>query len=212
GKRKADVKIILSGAGSAGISITRLLLAAGFRDITLFDRCGALYSGNPAMNWAQREIAELTNPEKRQGSLAELLAGADVFLGYSAPGLMTTEMVRTMNRDAIIFACANPTPEIFPEDAKAGGARVVSTGLSDYPNQINNVLVFPGVFRGAMDVGASDINEEMKMAAARALAELIDEGELNEDNIIPKPFDPRVAPAVARAVAEAARRSGVARI
>ncbi len=212
GKKKEDVRIVLSGAGSAGISITRLLLSAGFRNIILSDRFGALYDGNPAMNWAQQEIAEQTNPEKRRGSLAELLVGADVFLGFSAPGLVTTDMVRTMNRDAIIFACANPTPEIFPEDARAGGAKVISTGRSDYPNQINNVLVFPGVFRGALDVGASDINEEMKMAAARALAELIDDSDLSADNIIPKPFDPRVAPAVAKAVARAARESGVARI
>ena len=212
GKKREDVHIVLSGAGSAGISITRLLLRAGFRHIILSDRFGTLYSGNPAMNWAQQEIAELTNPEKRQGSLAELLVGADVFLGFSAPGLVTADMVRTMNRDAIIFACANPTPEIFPEDAKAAGAKVVATGRSDYPNQVNNVLAFPGVFRGAMDVGSRDINEEMKMAAAEALASLIPAGELDADHILPQPFDPRVGPAVAKAVSEAARRSGVARM
>ena len=164
------------------------------------------------MNWAQQEIAKVTNREKKQGKLADLMAGADVFIGVSAPNLVTPDMVRTMNKDAIVFACANPTPEIFPDDAKAGGARVVATGRSDYPNQINNVLAFPGIFRGALDVRASDINEEMKMAAAQALAAVIPDGELSEDNIIPKPFDPRVVPAVAQAVAEAARRTGVSRI
>ena len=212
GKKKEEVKVVFSGAGSAAISITKLLLAAGFRDITLCDKFGAVYEGNENLNWAQEEIAKRTNLEKKQGNLAQLLVGADVFIGVSAPNLVTAEMVKTMNRDAIVFACANPTPEIFPEDAKAGGARVVSTGRSDYPNQINNVLAFPGVFRGALDVRASDINEEMKMAAAQALAELIGEDELNENNIIPQPFDPRVVPAVAKAVAEAARRTGVARL
>ena len=211
GKNREDVKIVTSGAGAAAISITKLLLAAGFRDITLCDKFGALYEGNPEMNWAQQEIAKVTNREKKQGKLADLMVGADVFIGVSAPGTVTTEMVRTMARDAIVFACANPTPEIFPDDAKAGGARVVATGRSDYPNQINNVLAFPGIFRGALDVRASDINEEMKMAAAQALAAVIPDEELSEDNIIPKPFDPRVVPAVAQAVAEAARRTGVAR-
>ena len=163
------------------------------------------------MNWAQQEIAKVTNLKKKQGKLADMMAGADVFIGVSAPNLVTPDMVRTMNKDAIVFACANPTPEIFPDDAKAGGARVVATGRSDYPNQINNVLAFPGIFRGALDVRASDINEEMKMAAAQALAAVIPDEELSEDNIIPKPFDPRVVPAVAQAVAEAARRTGVAR-
>ena len=203
GKRKEDVKVVFSGAGSAAISITKLLLQAGFRDITLCDKFGALYEGNPNMNWAQQEIARRTNLEKKQGTLADLLVGADVFIGVSAPNLVTPEMVSTMNRDAIVFACANPTPEIFPDDARAGGARVVATGRSDYPNQINNVLAFPGIFRGALDVRASDINEEMKMAAAMALAAVIPEEELSEENIIPKPFDPRVVPAVAAAVAEA---------
>ena len=211
GKRKEDVKVVFSGAGSAAISITKLLLQAGFRDITLCDKFGALYEGNPNMNWAQQEIAKRTNLEKKQGTLADLLVGADVFIGVSAPNLVTPEMVSTMNRDAIVFACANPTPEIFPDDARAGGARVVATGRSDYPNQINNVLAFPGIFRGALDVRASDINEEMKMAAAMALAAVIPEEELSEENIIPKPFDPRVVPAVAAAVAEAARKTGVAR-
>ena len=157
-------------------------------------------------------MAQVTNLDKKSGSLAEMLVGADVFIGVSAPGQVTTEMVKTMNKDAIIFACANPTPEIFPDDAKAGGARVISTGRSDFPNQINNVLAFPGIFRGTFDVRASDINEEMKMAAAEALANLISDDELNEDYIIPKAFDPRVGPAVAKAVAEAAKRTGVARL
>ncbi len=212
GKKKEDVKVVFSGAGSAAISITKLLLSAGFKNITLCDKFGALYEGNENMNWAQQEIAKVTNLNKKQGTLAELMVGADVFIGVSAPNLVTTEMVKTMNKDAVVFACANPTPEIFPDDAKAGGARVVSTGRSDYPNQINNVLAFPGIFRGAFDVRASDINEEMKMAAAMALAGIIADDELNENNIIPQPFDPRVVPAVAKAVADAARKTGVARL
>ena len=181
--------------------------------MTLCDRTGAIYKGREAgMNWIKNEIAEITNPEGLHGKLADIVKGADVFIGVSAPGSLTQDMVRTMNSDAIIFACANPTPEIFPEDAKAAGARIVSTGRSDYPNQINNVLAFPGIFRGVFDVRASDINEEMKVAAAHALAELISDDELNEDYIIPQAFDPRVGPAVAKAVAEAARKSGVARI
>ena len=212
GKKKEEVKVVTVGAGAAGIAIVKMLLTAGFRNITMCDKQGALYEGCPGMNWAQAEMARLTNPDQTGGSLAEKLVGADVFIGTSAPGLVTTEMVRTMNRDAIIFACANPTPEIFPDDAKAGGAKVISTGRSDYPNQINNVLAFPGIFRGTFDVRASDINEEMKMAAALALAALVPEEELNENNIMPQAFDPRVGPAVAKAVAEAARRTGVARI
>ena len=212
GKKKEEVRVVFSGAGSAAISITKLLLEAGFKDITLCDKFGALYEGNPEMNWAQQEIAKRTNLEKRKGTLADMLVGADVFIGVSAPNLVTTEMVKTMNKDAIVFACANPTPEIFPEDAKAGGAKVVSTGRSDYPNQINNVLAFPGIFRGALDVRASDINEEMKMVAAMALASIIPDEELSEDNIIPAAFDKRVVPAVAKAVAEAARKTGVARL
>ncbi|MBQ8238253.1 MAG: NADP-dependent malic enzyme [Oscillospiraceae bacterium] len=211
GKDKA-VKIVTVGAGAAGIAIVRMLLTAGFTNITMCDKQGALYVGCPGMNWAQAEMAALTNPEQTPGSLAEKLAGADVFIGTSAPGLVTTDMVKSMNRDAILFACANPTPEIFPEDAKTGGARIISTGRSDYPNQINNVLAFPGIFRGAFDVRASDINEEMKLAAAEALAALIPETELGDERIMPEAFDPRVAPAVAKAVAEAARRTGVARI
>ena len=212
GKRKEDVKVVTSGAGAAAISITKLLLSAGFTDIVMTDRKGAIYEGREGLNWIKEEMAKVTNRGMEKGTLADVIRGADVFIGVSAPGTLTTEMVRTMNRDAIVFACANPTPEIFPDDAKAGGARVVSTGRSDYPNQINNVLAFPGVFRGAFDVRASDINEEMKMAAAQALAGLIADDELSADNIIPKAFDPRVGPAVAKAVAEAARRSGVARI
>ena len=176
------------------------------------DRKGAIYKGREDLNWIKEEMAEGTNLDHKSGSLADMLVGADVFIGVSAPGTVTTEMVRTMNRDAIIFACANPTPEIFPEDAKAGGAAVISTGRSDFPNQINNVLAFPGIFRGAFDVRASDINEEMKMAAAKALAELISDDELSAEYIIPKAFDKRVGPAVAKAVAEAARKSGVARM
>ena len=212
GKKKEDVKIVTSGAGAAAISITKLLLSAGYKNIVMTDRKGAIYEGRDGLNWIKEEMAKVTNRAMEKGSLADVIKGADVFIGVSAPGTMTTEMVKTMNRDAIVFACANPTPEIFPDDAKAGGARVVSTGRSDYPNQINNVLAFPGVFRGAFDVRASDINEEMKMAAANALAALISDEELSEDYIIPKAFDPRVGPAVAKAVAEAARKSGVARI
>ena len=211
GKKKEDVKIVTSGAGAAAIAITKLLLSAGFKDITMCDRKGAIYQGREGLNWIKTEMAEVTNLSRKAGTLADMLVGADVFIGVSAPNTVTTEMVKTMNRDAIIFACANPTPEIFPDAAKAGGARVISTGRSDYPNQINNVLAFPGIFRGAFDVRASDINEEMKVAAAEALAGLVGD-ELSEDYIIPAAFDPRVGPAVAKAVAEAARRSGVARI
>ena len=212
GKRKEDAKVVTSGAGAAAISITKLLLSAGFTDIVMTDRKGAIYEGREGLNWIKEEMAKVTNRGMEKGTLADVIRGADVFIGVSAPGTLTTEMVKTMNRDAIVFACANPTPEIFPDDAKAGGAKVISTGRSDYPNQINNVLAFPGVFRGAFDVRASDINEEMKMAAAQALAGLIADDELSADYIIPKAFDPRVGPAVAKAVAEAARRSGVARI
>ncbi len=213
GKCKEDVKIVTSGAGAAAVSIVRLLLRAGFRDITMCDRHGAIYAGRTeGMNWIKEEMAQQTNLSRKAGTLAEQLVGADIFIGVSAPGQVTREMVQTMNRDPIIFACANPTPEIFPDEAKAGGAKVVSTGRSDFPNQINNVLAFPGVFRGAFDVRASDINEEMKLAAAEALANLISPEELSADYIIPKAFDPRVGPAVAKAVAEAARRTGVARL
>ena len=212
GKKKEDVKVVTIGAGAAGIAVVKMLLSAGFRNITMCDRQGALYVGCPGMNWAQAEMAAKTNPDQTPGTLAEKLVGADVFIGTSAPGLLTTEMVATMNKDAILFACANPTPEIFPADAKAGGARIISTGRSDFPNQINNVLAFPGIFRGTFDVRASEINEAMKLAAAEAIAGLIPEEELSDENIIPMAFDPRVGPAVAKAVAEAARRTGVARI
>ena len=211
GKKKENVKIVTSGAGAAAIAITKLLLSAGFKDITMCDRKGAIYKGREGLNWIKTEMAEVTNLSHKAGSLADMLVGADVFIGVSAPNTVTTEMVKTMNKDAIIFACANPTPEIFPDAAKAGGAKVISTGRSDYPNQINNVLAFPGIFRGAFDVRASDINEAMKVAASEALAGLVGD-QLSEDYIIPAAFDPRVGPAVAKAVAEAARKSGVARI
>ena len=213
GKKKEDVRIVMNGAGAAAISIARLLITAGFKNITLCDRKGAIYEGRPeGMNPVKDEMSKVTNLDKKSGSLADMLVGADVFIGVSAPGAVTTEMVKTMNKDAIVFACANPTPEIFPDDAKAGGAKVGSTGRSDFPNQINNVLAFPGIFRGAFDVRAKEINDEMKLAAAEALANLIPEDELSEDYIIPKAFDKRVGPAVAKAVAEAARKTGVARI
>ena len=212
GKKKEDVKVVTSGAGAAAIAIVKLLLSAGFKNITMCDRKGAIYKGRDGLNWIKEEMAEVTNLERKAGSLADMLVGADVFIGVSAPGTVTTEMVRTMNKDAIVFACANPTPEIFPDDAKAGGAAVISTGRSDFPNQINNVLAFPGIFRGTFDVRASDINEEMKMAAAKALADLISPEELSADYIIPYAFDPKVGPAVAKAVAQAAIDSGVARI
>ncbi|MEG1988122.1 MAG: malic enzyme-like NAD(P)-binding protein [Oscillibacter sp.] len=213
GKQLGEIKIVVNGAGAAAIAITKLLLSAGAKNVTLCDRSGAIYAGRTkGMNWIKEEMSQVTNPARAKGTLADMLVGADVFIGVSAPNSVTQDMVRSMNRDAIIFACANPTPEIFPEDAKAAGARIVSTGRSDYPNQINNVLAFPGIFRGVFDVRASDINEEMKVAAAHALADLIPAGELNEDYIIPQAFDPRVGPAVAAAVAQAARDSGVARI
>ena len=212
GKHLEDVRIVVNGAGAAAISITKLLLSAGAKDITLCDRKGAIYQGRDGLNWIKEEMAQITNPENRSGTLAEMLVGADVFIGVSAPGMVTTEMVQTMSHDAIVFACANPTPEIFPDDAKAGGAAVVSTGRSDFPNQINNVLAFPGIFRGALDARASDINDAMKIAAAHALAGLISDEELSADYIIPAAFDPRVKDAVATAVKQAAYDSGVARI
>ena len=211
-KKKEEVKIVTSGAGAAAISITRLLLSAGFKNIVMTDRHGAIYEGREGLNWIKEEMSHKTNPNQEKGSLSDVIKRADIFIGVSAPGTLTTEMVKTMNRDAIIFACANPRPEIFPEEAKAGGALICSTGRSDYPNQVNNVLAFPGVFRGTFDVRASDINEEMKMAAAKAIAALIPDDELGPENIIPNALDPRVAPAVAKAVAEAARATGVARI
>jgi len=212
GKKKEDIKIVTSGAGAAAISITKLLLSAGCKNIVMTDRNGAIYKGRKeGMSWIKEEMAEVTNFDCEKGTLADVIKGADVFIGVSAPGLVTKEMAESMNKDAIIFACANPTPEIFPDDAKAAGAAVIATGRSDFPNQINNVLAFPGIFRGTFDAHASDINEEMKMAAAEALAGLISDEELCADYIIPKAFDPKVGPAVAAAVAEAARKSGVAR-
>ena len=213
GKKMEDIRIVVNGAGSAAIAITKLLISAGARDVTLCDRKGAIYEGRKeGMNPVKEEMSKITNPERKAGSLADTMVGADVFIGVSAPGVVTTDMIRTMNRDAIVFACANPTPEIFPDDAKAGGARIVSTGRSDFPNQINNVLAFPGIFRGALDARASDINDAMKIAASRALAELISDEDLNENYIIPAAFDPRVKDSVAKAVYEAAKESGVAGI
>ena len=213
GKRREDVNVVVNGAGAAAIAITRLLLADGFKNVILCDRKGAIYENRgEGMNPVKEEMALITNRGMKKGALAEVIKDADVFIGVSAPGTLTVDMVKTMAADAIVFACANPTPEIFPDDAKAGGAKVVATGRSDFPNQINNVLAFPGIFRGAFDVRASDINDEMKLAAAEALAKLIPDEELNEEHIIPEAFDPRVGPAVAKAVAEAAKRSGVARL
>lgn len=212
GKRREDVKVVTSGAGAAGTAIVKLLLSAGFKNITMTDIHGIIYKGRPENDRSNEEMAAVTNPLSLKGCLATAIEGADIFIGVSAPGVLKPQMVKRMNRDAIIFACANPTPEIMPEEAKAAGARIVSTGRSDYPNQINNVLVFPGMFRGAFDVRAREINEEMKMAAAKALASLISDDELSEDYIIPKAFDLRVGASVAAAVAQAARNTGVARI
>ena len=213
GKRMDEIRVVMNGAGAAAIAIAKLLLSAGVRDLTLCDRNGAVYAGRPkGMTPIKEEMAQVTNLSRRSGTLADMLVGADVFIGVSAPGAVTTEMVKTMNKDAVIFACANPTPEIFPDEAKAGGAAVISTGRSDFPNQINNVLAFPGIFRGALDARASDINDAMKIAAAEALAGLISEEELSAEYIIPAAFDPRVKDAVAAAVKKAARDSGVARI
>lgn len=213
GKELDKVKIVMNGAGAAAIAIAKLLLTSGAKDVTMCDRTGAIYEGREAgMNPVKEEMAKITNLRKEQGSLADIVKGADVFIGVSAPKALTVDMVKTMNQDAIVFACANPTPEIFPDEAKAGGAKVVATGRSDFPNQINNVLAFPGIFRGAFDVRARDINDEMKIAAAKALAGLISDEELNADYIIPAAFDERVGGTVAKAVAEAARKSGVARL
>ncbi len=212
GKKLEDVRIVTSGAGAAGIAIIRLLMSMGLKNVIMTDRKGAIYQGREGLNPIKEEMARITNFQGEKGSLAEVIQGADVFIGVSAPGTLTPEMVRTMAKDPIIFACANPTPEIFPEEAKAAGAAVVSTGRSDYPNQVNNVLCFPGLFRGALDVRARDINDEMKVAAAYAIAGLVSDEELRADYILPAAFDMRVKDAVAKAVAEAARKSGVARI
>ena len=212
GKKIEDVKIVTSGAGAAGIAIIRLLMAMGLKNVIMTDRKGAIYEGREGLNPVKEEMAKITNFAREKGTLAEVIRGADVFIGVSAPGTLTQDMVRSMARDPIIFACANPTPEIFPDEAKAAGAAVVSTGRSDFPNQVNNVLCFPGIFRGALDVRASDINDAMKIASAKALASLVSEEELCADYILPKAFDPRVKDAVAKAAAQAAIDSGVARI
>ena len=213
GKDIGNIKVAVNGAGAAAIAITKLLISAGLKNVTLCDRTGIVYKGREkGMNWIKSEMAEITNPEGLRGGLADAMKGADVFIGVSAPNSVTQDMVRTMAKDPIIFACANPTPEIFPDDAKAAGAAVISTGRSDFPNQINNVLAFPGIFRGTFDVRASDINEAMKVAASHALADLVEPDKLGPDYIIPAAFDPRVGPAVSKAVAEAARASGVARL
>ena len=212
GKDISEVKIVTSGAGAAGIAIIRLLMSMGLKNVIMTDRTGAIYKGRDGLNAIKQEMAEITNQNCEKGTLEEVIKGADVFIGVSAPGTLTKEMVQTMAKDPIIFACANPTPEIFPDEAKAGGAAVVSTGRSDFPNQVNNVLAFPGIFRGALDVRASDINDEMKIAAARAIAGLVSDEELNAEYILPAAFDNRVKDAVAKAVAEAAVKSGVARI
>ena len=212
GKRLEDVRIVTSGAGAAGIAIIRLLMAVGLKDVIMCDRQGAIYEGRDGLNPIKQEMAKITNPERRAGSMAEVIKGADVFIGVSAPGTLTGDMVRSMAKDPVVFACANPTPEIFPDEALAAGAAVVSTGRSDYPNQVNNVLCFPGIFRGALDVRASDINDAMKIAAAKAIAGLVSDEELCAEYILPKAFDPRVKDAVAAATAAAARETGVARI
>ncbi|MCD8337805.1 MAG: NAD-dependent malic enzyme [Lachnospiraceae bacterium] len=212
GKKIEDIKIVTSGAGAAGIAIIRLLISMGLKNVIMTDRQGAIWEGRDGLNPIKAEMAKITNRNLEKGRLADVIRGADVFIGVSAPGTLTADMVRTMAKDPIIFACANPTPEIFPDEAKAAGAAVVSTGRSDFPNQVNNVLCFPGIFRGALDVRASDINDEMKVAAAYALASLVSEEELNADYILPAAFDPRVKDAVAKAAADAARKSGVARI
>ena len=212
GRKLENIKVVTSGAGAAGTAVVKLLAGSGVKNIVMCDRTGAIYAGRPGLNAAKAEIAAITNPQREQGTLAEAIRGADVFSGVSAPGLLTQDMVRSMNKDAIIFACANPVPEILPDEAKAAGAAVVSTGRSDYPNQVNNVLAFPGIFRGALDARASDINEAMKLAAAEAIASLVSDEELNADYILPLAFDPRVKEAVAAAVYQAAHDSGVARI
>ncbi|MBQ7260121.1 MAG: NAD-dependent malic enzyme [Lachnospiraceae bacterium] len=212
GKKLEDVKIVTSGAGAAGIAIIKLLMAMGLKNVIMTDRQGAIWEGRDGLNPVKEEMARITNFGREKGSLSDVIKGADVFIGVSAPGTLTGDMIRTMAKDPIVFACANPTPEIFPDEAKAAGAAVVSTGRSDYPNQVNNVLCFPGIFRGALDVRASDINDEMKIASAKALAALIPDEELSPDNILPKAFDPRVRDAVASAAAQAAIESGVARI
>ena len=212
-KKMEDLVVVINGSGAAGIAIAKIILNAGIKDMLMVDRTGIIYKGREnGMNWAKEEMSEMTNKNKKSGKLADALVGADVFIGVSDANIVSEEMVKSMNKDAIIFAMANPAPEIDPDLAKKAGARVVGTGRSDYPNQINNVLAFPGVFRGTFDVRATTINEEMKLAAAKALSELITDEELTEDYIIPMPFDTRVRPAIAKAVAQAARDTGVAQL
>jgi malate dehydrogenase (oxaloacetate-decarboxylating) len=208
----SNIEVVVNGSGAAGIAVTRLLMAMGLKKVILCDTKGAIYEGRDNLNAEKAEMARISNFEKKKGLLKDVIVGADVFIGLSAAGMLTKEMVKTMAKDPIIFAMANPTPEIMPDEAKEAGASVIGTGRSDFPNQINNVLAFPGIFRGALDVRASDINDEMKIAAAKAIASLISDDELNPDYVIPAPFDPRVASCVAKAVAEAAVRSGVNRI
>ncbi len=212
GKKLSEVSVVVNGAGAAATAITKLLISCGLSDVVLCDRTGAIWAGRENMNAAKDEIAAITNQKMKKGKLDDIIAGADVFIGVSAPGALTEEMVKKMAKDPVIFACANPIPEIMPDVALKAGARVVATGRSDFPNQVNNVLAFPGIFRGALDVRASDINDEMKLAAAYAIADLVDADKLNPEYIIPDAFDPRVGKAVAAAVSEAARKSGVARI
>ncbi len=212
GKHIDDISVVVNGAGAAAIAITKLLISRGLKDVVLCDRKGAIYEGRDGLNPAKEEMAKITNQKGKKGSLADVIKGADVFIGVSAPGVLTAEMVATMNPDPIVFACANPTPEIMPDEAKKAGVAVMATGRSDFPNQVNNVLAFPGIFRGALDVRASDINDAMKLAAADAIASLVSDEELNAEHILPDAFDPRVGKTVAAAVAKAARDSGVARI
>ena len=211
-KKLTDVSVVVNGAGAAATAITKLLISCGLSDVVLCDSTGAIWAGRENMNEAKEEIASMTNQKMKKGKLADIIVGADVFIGVSAPGVLTEEMVKTMAKDPIVFACANPVPEILPEIAHRAGVKVMATGRSDFPNQVNNVLAFPGIFRGALDVRASDINDEMKLAAAYAIADLVSPEELNPDFVIPDAFDPRVGKAVAAAVSAAARKSGVARI
>ncbi|MBO4460357.1 MAG: NAD-dependent malic enzyme [Clostridiales bacterium] len=212
GKKMEDIHVVVNGAGAAATAITKLLISRGLKNVILCDRKGAIYEGREGLNSAKEEMAKITNPEKKAGSLADVIVGADVFIGVSAPGVLTADMVATMAKDPVVFACANPTPEILPDEAKKAGVAVMATGRSDFPNQVNNVLAFPGIFRGALDVRASDINDEMKIAAANAIAGIVSDEELNPEYILPDAFDNRVGPAVAAAVAQAARDTGVARI
>ncbi|MDO4420744.1 MAG: malic enzyme-like NAD(P)-binding protein [Eubacteriales bacterium] len=212
GKKMEEIHVVVNGAGAAATAITKLLISRGLKNVILCDRKGAIYEGREGLNSAKEEMAKITNPEKKAGSLAEVIVGADVFIGVSAPGVLTADMVATMAKDPVVFACANPVPEILPDEAKKAGVAVMATGRSDFPNQVNNVLAFPGIFRGALDVRASDINDEMKIAAANAIAGIVSDAELNPDYILPDAFDARVGKAVAAAVAQAARDTGVARI